>query len=257
MTNAIKASLPNAWTSQWKPVVIRGPARILWLSDLHVPFHDPEAVSAAIESGIKFKADTVAIMGDLLDNHKLSRHEPEESIRTHKEALQSAKQILTAIRKWFPKARIIFKEGNHEEWLPRYILKNAGELEGVVTTQGLLDLDSLRIEWVSEKLPLKFGKLWAIHGHEYKGGSCADPAKWLFNRAKTHAICGHFHRSGHFSGTTIEDLVVSCWSVGCLRNMKPLWMPMNDWNLGFAQIELEKSGAFHVQNCRIIGGRVW
>ena len=53
-----------------------------------------------------------------------------------------------------------------------------------------------------------------------------------------------------------EDLL-ACWSFGCLSDLHPKWMPLNKWNHGFSFVELDKTGAFSVENLRIVDGAIW
>ena len=58
---------------------------ILLMSDLHIPYHDIEALTIALEYGVKEKVNTIVILGDLIDFHKASRFQPDPKKRSIKE----------------------------------------------------------------------------------------------------------------------------------------------------------------------------
>ena len=49
---------------------------------------------------------------------------------------------------------------------------------------------------------------------------------------------------------------MGAWAVGCLCGLSPDYMPINDWNLGFAFITRENDGNFSVENKKIINGYI-
>ena len=170
-------------------------------------------------------------------------------------------QLLGYIRGKFPKARIIWKDGNHEERFWRYLKVKAAEFWGleIFTLRKILELDDYGIEYIGEMRPIKLGKMYLLHGHEYKFpiSNPVNPARGLFLRAKTHALCGHFHQSSQHSDRDLSEKVITCWSTGCLCDLHPAYRPLNNWSHGFAIIDTDSTGAFHVDNLRIIDGRIY
>ena len=85
-----------------------------------------------------------------------------------------------------------------------------------------------------------------------------NPARGLFLRAKTFSACSHCHTTSEHSTRDINDLMITTWSFGCLCDLSPDWNPIgNDWNWGFALINVEKDNNFEVENRRILSsGRV-
>jgi hypothetical protein len=50
---------------------------------------------------------------------------------------------------------------------------------------------------------------------------------------------------------------VTTWSLGCLSELNPAYMPLNKWNHGFAIVDLSDNGEdFHVKNYRIHKGKI-
>jgi predicted phosphodiesterase len=246
------------------PFVIYGSQRILCLSDIHFPIHDARAVDAALEYGAQHDPTVVLLNGDVGDLHTFSPHEHTTLRDFVSTELQMIVGFLDACRDLFPKARIIWKEGNHEMWLRRYLMRKAPEL----LATDCFDLPAFlsfvtgrpdamhRVEWVDNCRIIKAGKLSFVHGHEYKGSGGVNPARWLILKTKENAICGHFHRTSEHTQVNLSGEQSGAWSTGCLCHLSPDYLPLNDWNHGFAWIDVEQTGGFKVKNIRIVNGRI-
>jgi hypothetical protein len=102
------------------------------------------------------------------------------------------------------------------------------------------------------------GKLNILHGHEWrKGFSPANPAKWLLTQSGANAMCGHWHKTDETTNKDVEDGIKAAWTVGCMCNLHPKFMPLNNWNHGFAIVNLLKDDNFSVENKRIINGKIY
>src|SRR6266496_167409 len=245
----------------WGPVKFLGPLRALIISDLHIPYYDREATICALKYGQELGADTILLNGDVADFFALSFWENDPRKRDFPQEIRDTKDFLRSVRDLFPKARIIYKLGNHEERMIRYMRVKAPELLGlpefeIESVLGLADND---IQVVKDNRPIKFGGLNVIHGHEYRFAitNPVNPARGLFLRGKTNAICGHFHQSSQHSERSLDQKVLSTWSVGCLSDLHPEYRPINNWNHGFMVVQIDKSGAFEVGNLRIVNGKAY
>jgi len=112
------------------------------------------------------------------------------------------------------------------------------------------------VQWIPNSQLTKIGKLNAIHGNEYKGGGGINVARTLYLRAGDNVIAGDKHKTQSGLKTKIDKSVVGTWSVGCLCELNPDYLVFNEWNLGFAHIEVAKSGEFKVHNKQIINGQI-
>jgi predicted phosphodiesterase len=254
------ATLPASIPQPFIPYSINHPGKWLILSDVHIPYHDEATVQAAIETAVKEKAVGVVLNGDILDCHELSDFDKEPGAPRYVEERDKAIQFFTWLRKRLPKALIVYKEGNHEERLGRYVIKRAPALFGLqcVTLPSLLELDGFGVEWVAGKRVIKIGHLSAIHGHELKGGITApvNPARGFFLKCKESVIGGHHHQTSEHHEPTLNGKQQAAWSTGCACGLNPPYMPINKWNLGFAMVDLFESGEFSVRNFRFMNGRV-
>ena len=226
----------------------------LWaaIGDLHIPEHNRAAVETAIAHTRKAGCKNLIIMGDAVEHSQTSRflHNPKApDIWTEIKMLAA---FLKYVRSVFT-GRIVYKAGNHEDNLRRFIWEQAPALAGVPGLEfgRLVEMDKLGVEYVEQRVALTVGHLTLIHGHEYKGGS-VYPAQWLLRKARRCSACWHFHTSDSARGKDVLDTVVSTWSVGCLRDLNPLWMSRNNWNWGFAVIESESDGNFEFRNMNIL-----
>lgn len=254
----IEFKLPKATKRDATPYQINSTGRWLILSDIHLPQHDEQAIYAAVKEAKRRGIVGVLFNGDALDCHELSDHDKDPSAPRYIEELRIGREFFAWIRSQFPKAEFVYKLGNHEERLGRYIIQRAPALEGIegIDLPSCLDARGHGLQIVRDKRIIRLGKLNVLHGHEYRGGGGVNPARWLFLRARSVAMCGHFHRTSEHHSRDISDHYQAAWSTGCLCDLKPLYAPHNEWNHGAAFAELSKDGAFTVDNIRIIDGKI-
>ena len=260
-SNAINPlCLPESSAKGHDPFVMDGVGRCLILPDLHLPYHDLQALTVMLQDGLRNECDGVLINGDLLDFHTLSQFVKDPAARKFPEERVVAKQFLARLRELFPKARIVFKEGNHDERLQNFVMEKAPELydETIFGLDSLLGLEALGIEHVKEKREVMLGKLFVLHGHELPRGISApvNPARGAFLRAKVSVLVSHSHRTSEHTETPMDRSIVSAWSTGCGCFLRPQFEPNNSWNHGHAIVEVASDGQFHVRNVRIHEGEM-
>jgi predicted phosphodiesterase len=255
---------PRSHAEDYQDFHIHGAQRVLRLSDIHYPFHDERALEAAVNYGLKHDPTIILLDGDILDCHDLSDHDRDPRHRYTEVEMKMVADELRQFKALFPKARIIWKEGNHEQRLKRYMMRRAPELWGLpgLDIMGLVAMlggaDAIAgVEWVDDKRVIRMGALACLHGHEFAGGGGGvNPARWLFLRTGENAVCGHFHRTSEHSEPSLSREARGAWSTGCLCDMRPSYMPHNKWNSGFAWIDVEQDGTFRLKNIRVINGKV-
>jgi len=181
--------------------------------------------------------------------------------RQFAEEIKTCKLFLEWLRNQFPKAEIIFKQGNHEERYDSYMFLKAPELLGLPNFEfnTILDFQRLNIAEVKDMRPIKFNELFVIHGHEYKFAisNPVNPARGLYLRSKVNSITNHFHQSSSHSEKDIEDKITSCWSLGCLSDLHPDYMPLNKHNHGFGIVETVGNKLFNVYPYKIIDNEIY
>jgi UDP-2,3-diacylglucosamine pyrophosphatase LpxH len=247
-------SIPTAKKTSMKdtPVKIVDPGFYGIISDLHIPYHNEQAVETALKDFETRKVKGIILLGDITDFHSVSRWENDPRNRDLAGELDMLVQFLEHLRERFPRAKIYYKIGNHEERLFRYMISHAPELLDMECLQfdNLIQAERLKIEVVNGKQLIHVGKLVALHGHEYRFSisNPVNPARGLFLRSNTTGICGHFHRTSEHTSRTLKGNVVSCWSIGCLCQLNPDYSPFNQWNLGYALVKVHPNQDFQVYN---------
>jgi hypothetical protein len=227
-----------------------------WLSimDIHVPFHETIPLESALQFGQKEKINGIFINGDAFEADSMSFWPGIR--RDFDREVEAFVDFLDFLIQEFPKAKIVYKPGNHEYRLPRYFQRNAKILEKspLATMETLMGFETRGIEFLDYFQIVMAGKLPILHGHEIRGTSRAvNPARGLFLKAKTFSLCGHFHSTSQHSTRDLMGNLITTWSTGCLCNLEPEWNPYgNDWNWGFAIITIDKNEDFEVANYRIL-----
>lgn len=235
--------------------------RVLVLPDMHIPYHDKMAILQAVTFGRRFSADSILINGDACDIHTLSRFETDPREKKFGLEIEMMRLFFKWLREVFPKAAIIYKMGNHDERYDSFMIRSAPELIGVDVFEwsNILKLAEHRVTLVKDKRPIQIGDLTVIHGHEYRFAisNPVNPARGLFLRSKSYAMCSHFHQSSYHTEKTINDKRIATWSTGCLCDLHPRYLPFNNWSHGFACVEVFNNNKFNVENKIVSHGKVY
>lgn len=92
-------------------------SRILHISDLHLPFTSPKALSFCKGLYRKYKCNKVVFAGDIIDHNAMSYHELDVDGMSAGDELKLSKQMIKPWIKAFPKAYVTI--GNHDNLLER------------------------------------------------------------------------------------------------------------------------------------------
>lgn len=249
--------LPESDESTFEPFILKH-KRILGLFDIHAPYHSISAITAALDYAKKEKPDAVVLGGDFFDFHGLSKYMTDPRKKNFAEELEIGCQLLTAIQK-ATNCKIYYKYGNHDERYQHYLWMKAGELNGVedFKLETIISKRVSGITFIGDKRIMKAGELNIVHGHEFASSiiSPVNIARGLYLRAKANSICGHHHMSSEHTEQDINGKIVTTWSVGCLSELHPQYMPINSWNHGFCIIDVDGKN-FEVRNKRIWKGKI-
>lgn len=233
--------------------------KVLFLTDIHIPFHDNQAIEAAVAYGKKENVDCVWINGDLCDFYQLSFHEKDPRKVSIVSELEACRTFFAYLRNEFPLATIYYIPGNHEIRLERYLKIKAPELLDVPEFQldVFLKVREHDIIFIPFGSKVYFGKLLVEHGDKMKGTGGVNPARTLALKFKRHTICGHFHRTSEAIQKVYDGESYVTYSVGALCDLEPFYFPVNDHNHGTAIIEMLPGGEFIVSNKKISNGKVY
>ncbi len=225
------------------------------ISDVHIPYHSEVALEAAVKALKQVKIDTLLINGDFADFYQVSRHQRDPHKRRFSTELQSIVQGLEWIRSEFPKQRIVYKLGNHEERWQVFIWNRAPEIYDLPAVQidELIQAKRLGIEVVGDQRFIMVGDLPILHGHELGKSifSPVNPARGAFLRTHHTVLVGHSHQTSGHADTDMFHSETFVWSTGCLCDLTPEYARNNRWNHGFAWVDVASDKSFSVTNKRI------
>ncbi len=229
-----------------EPFKIEKPGKWLVLSDIHFPYHSELAVASAVQFGLQEKCDSVLLNGDIVDCAQISRFTPELGAVDLIDEINMTIAFLADLRKAFPKGRIIFKTGNHEDRLHTYLMGNARQAARLhyMDWPSQLKLADFNIEFVADKRQIHMGALTIVHGHEFSGGGGINPARWLYLQIGDCGLMGHLHRTSAHKEKRIRGYVSSTYSSGCLCDLSPTYAACNKWDHGFGTIEFRGGSDF-------------
>jgi predicted phosphodiesterase len=234
---------------------------ILLISDLHIPYHDIEAITIALSYGKEHKVNTIFINGDLIDNSQVSRFEKDMKKRSVKQEFDATKEFLVQLRNLFPVASIYWLKGNHCIRWEKFLEQKVREIwdDPYFHLEERLQLNEQKIQILDDTVLVKAGKLSITHGHHIFKGIFVpvSPARGAFLRAKQSVIVGHLHRASYHSEMDLDGNVVGCWSTGSLCELRPSYSPLvSNAQHGFAHILVDNNGDFTVKNYQIIKGKI-
>lgn len=227
------------------------------IGDIHIPYHDHATIKRFVAECQHRKVKGILLNGDTLDSHEVAFFDVERDAKTYKQELETCKEFLAYLRARFPKTRIVWKDGNHEERAARYLLRRAPAISDVpcVNLPAFVDMHNYGLEYVTDKRLIMLGKLPVIHGHEYRGGvsTPVNAARGVFLKAKSTAMTSHFHSTSFQPEMTLKGEEIGVWSIGCACGLQPRYNPHGGkWNHGYAIVELDRDGGFAVDNRRVL-----
>jgi hypothetical protein len=209
--------------------------------------------------------------GDQLDFYGISRFEKDPERRAPSEEIRNVVQLMRYVQQQFPKARLIWRDGNHEDRWAKWCWANAPvlwalkqcRLEGVLGNEyaDQTDNESTKLarygwEYLSDKRPILAGRLPILHGHELNANSPVNPARGAWLKTSHTVLIGHLHTTSQHTQSDLWHAEVATWSVGALCGLRPLYAPINRWNHGMALVDVSADGEFDLRNLRIADGKV-
>ena len=254
--------LPSSYASIRKPLVLpKSVTNILLMSDIHIPYHDIKALTAAIDYGKESQVDCVFINGDLIDFHRISRHETDLRKRSTKEEFEATDEFLQKLRDEFPEIPIYWLKGNHCIRWEKYLQLKAAEIwdDSYFMLEERLGLNKKKITMISDNKLVMVGKLLITHGHLLVKSGGPKPAKKAFEKAGQSVIMGHLHTRDYYrKNNAIRTGMGEAWVTGCLCEQSPDYNPINDGQHGFAHVKIvNKDGDFVVYNYEVANGKIF
>lgn len=234
------ASLPSSLTQKRGTFTFpTGCKKLGIIGDIHIPYHDEDAIETACDKMESENVDSILINGDLLDFYQLSFHEKDPRRVHFKDEIESGKEFLAYMRSRFPSIPIYFIPGNHENRFERYLKIKAAELLDMdeFRLDVILHVAEYKIEFIPFRTKVIFGDFLIEHGDKIPGAGGVVPARTALMKLKTNCIINHFHKSSQSSQRvygTSDSSTIRAYSLGCLCDLAPDYMEINEWNHGFA-----------------------
>ena len=187
---------------------------VLVISDLHIPYHHPDAFKFLKALKTKYKPDHVVNIGDELDMHAMSMHDSDPDLYSAGHELAASISYIQQLEKIFPKMTIV--HSNHSSMLFRRALKH-GVPKGYLKHYN----DYLGVgngwQWVDDHtITLSDGsRCFFTHGLS------ADVLKVAMQYGM-NTVQGHYHTKFSIGYYSNPDALVWGMQVGCLINQKSM-----------------------------------
>ena len=244
--------------------------RAIITPDKHFPYEDKPAINALIKAIKLVKPSIYVDLGDVGEWESVSqwrwkrkKRPPleymmpgiEKEIKAVNAGMDTIDSALDAVKC----DERHFIEGNHDNWLNRFV-------EGYpylpqYKVKSALKLDERGYAYHPFGKFLKIGKLFFYHGHQY--GGQYHTANHL-RKLGCNIMYGHWHDLQHMTATHMDG-PKAAWSIGCLKDMGAdanAWLDNRrvNWAHAFAIIDFYgEGGEFTVDVVQIIDGKcsIW
>lgn len=260
--------------------------KVVALYDVHVPHNiNLSPVYGFIQD---YQPTDLVIGGDFVNLESVSHWGTENfknmgfnTVRKNlRKEFEAAKKVLQHLKDISPKdCRLYFLPGNHEYWLYKFVEKYPQVLGDDLGMENpnfdddyekknkeffctlldhYLELGKMGYQINPYMRPLKIGKIYFVHGHEFGGG--ANLAKSLVEKGKKNVVGGHHHTHQVFTSYSPLDFSEfhSGVSVPCLAKLGPgyLQQPNTKWMNGFYCALIQPDGFYHDYVLKIINGKL-
>lgn len=233
---------------------------------MHIPFHDPAAVSLFIDFIGRTQPDIVRLIGDICDCYTVSDHLRDPARKDDlQDDLDATVAVLKTIRRACPESRILYDEGNHEDRLSRYLMRHASALRNLRSLQlpRQLHFADLGVEYHDHQRPHKIHGLTYTHGNVVRKHS-GYSARAMVEKAAGSVIHGHTHRVGSHH-VTAWNHEFAAWENGCLCRLDPCeanrftGAGRPNWQHALSVVDYcrksHRRWLYHVEQIRIVEGR--
>lgn len=196
--------------------------RILFISDMHVPYHHKDSIRFLKALKKKYKPHLVVSVGDLGDFHNISFHKSDPNLPNAGDELKALQKYSREIEKIFPK--MIITMGNHDA-LPLRQLFNNGLPHSFLLPYN--DIYGVGKGWqFVPDLTIKDGAeiVYVVHGISKAGIKLAA-------QRGVHVVQGHYHTDFRIDYVSNPRNLLWSMQVGCLINREALAFAYDKLNL--------------------------
>lgn len=245
---------PEEWCYRPRqPSIPLGLEKHVNIGDTHGVFVDQPVWAAVLDFVRDFAPDQVNLLGDIADFYGISRFDkdPNRQVRLQNEIDFTREVILAEVRRAAPAARILWRLGNHEERLEKYIRTRAPEFASLraLDLASLFGTDDLDILVCEEDIQV--GHVELTHGHMVRKHS-GYTAKAMLDEYGSSVIHNHTHRLGAIYKTDRSGPHVA-FENGCLCRMDPEYIAGTpNWQHGFSVGWVLPDGRFHFEQIAVV-----
>lgn len=242
--------------------------KIIILSDLQIPYHDPLSVSKVIRLIKEVKPTQLWCVGDELDAPEPSRWNKGmegEYQQTLQDSIDWTHDIMADFRAALGRNKpFIIQRSNHTDRVETYIRKYAPAFAPLrsLKVENLLGYSDLGITYLHKMKEIVPGWVMA-HGDEGRmSGVPGATALKLAQQVGKSVVCGHTHRLGlqhHTTGLNGKTSTLYGLEVGHMMDMKQasyLTSGVANWQQGVGMLVENKQGRFVPYTVPIINGEI-
>ena len=252
--------LPEPIPEEFKVHQLQTGLKYLVLGDIHVPYHDRQAIELAVAHGKRAGCNAVLLLGDVTDFYALSSFERDPRKINFRREIEDAGRLLDYLNQRLDPEAMIWKLGNHERRLIRFMRQRCAEFLDVpqFALESFMRLEERGVTTIESNDLLQCGRLTILHGHEFGKGpiSTVNPARTALLRTLECSLTAHRHQTSVHVERTVQERQIASYSIGCLCGLHPEYAPLNKWNLGFAVLDTTADHDWSIDNLRIVNGRV-
>jgi len=218
---------------------------VLIVADAHRPYHSPVWWDLLMQVGRWLKPQHLVVIGDFADFYAVSDHDkdPDRANRMDAE-LADVDRGLDELDSLGARDKL-YIEGNHEDRLRRYLMKNPA-LARIVSTERLLRLKERGWEFVPYKRHAARGAVHFTHDVGAAGRNAVFRALDVYGHS---VVSGHTHRLAYIvEGSAIGECKLSAtfgWGGDVEQvDYMNLAKARKDWALGFGIGYLDPASGF-------------
>lgn len=198
-------------------------SRILFISDLHIPYNHPNALPFLKHLKEKYSPTRVICLGDEIDHHAISFHDSDPDLMSAGDELRAALPVIAELHEMFPELDLI--DSNHgslayrkakTHGIPRHYIRSYNDVLEV--GDGWQWFHDMTIE-------LPDGQKVYIHH-----GKSSEAIKTSQAMSMSH-VCGHFHESFGVKYWANPNGLFFAMNSGCLISDDSLAFAYNNANL--------------------------
>jgi hypothetical protein len=200
-------------------------SRILFISDMHIPYHHPRLMPFLAGLKRKYDPTRVICVGDELDKHAMSFHDSDPDLPSAGDELLRSLPVIKEVEQLFPTMELVdsnhgsmvYRKAKHHG-LPRRYIRSYNEVLGV--GEGWTWSMELTLDMSDFGVP-------DVYVHH---GKSADAIKTSQAMSMSH-VCGHFHESFAIKYWANPKALYYGMNIGCLIDDDKLAFAYNNANL--------------------------